>query len=214
MIRHNTVIAAQRYLNTYSPSQWKSMSYLPLSLESPVPSDLDIVKKQIPKDIKQLADEIHLHNNELELYGTKKAKIKLNVLERLKNAPNGKYVVVSGITPTPLGEGKSTTSIGLCQALGAHLKKNVIGCLRQPSQGPTFGKSSHLLSLHHSSYVQVSKVVQPVVVILKSFPWKNSIYISPVIFTLLLLQITSSPHKSMRECFMKIPRTIKRYTIV
>lgn len=134
-------MAAQRYLNTYSPAQWKSMSYLPLNLETPVPSDIDIAKKQIPKDIKQLANEIHLHNNELELYGTKKAKIKLNVLDRLKNAPNGKYIVVSGITPTPLGEGKSTTTIGLCQALGAHLKKNVIGCLRQPSQGPTFGKT-------------------------------------------------------------------------
>jgi methylenetetrahydrofolate dehydrogenase (NADP+)/methenyltetrahydrofolate cyclohydrolase/formyltetrahydrofolate synthetase len=104
--RHNTVVAAQRYLNTYSPSQWKSMTYLPLNIESPVPSDLDIAKKQIPKDIKQLANEIHLHNNELELYGTKKAKVKLNVLDRLKNAPNGKYVVVSGITPTPLGEYK------------------------------------------------------------------------------------------------------------
>ena len=139
-LRHNTIVAAQRYLETYSPAQWKSMNYLPLTLETPVPSDIDIAKKQIPKDIKQLAREIHLHNNELELYGTKKAKIKLNVLDRLKNAPNGKYVVVSGITPTPLGEGKSTTTIGLCQALGAHLKKNVIGCLRQPSQGPTFGK--------------------------------------------------------------------------
>jgi hypothetical protein len=104
--RHNTVVAAQRYLNTYSPSQWKSMTYLPLNIESPVPSDLDIAKKQIQKDIKQLANEIHLHNNELELYGTKKAKVKLNVLERLKNAPNGKYVVVSGITPTPLGKYK------------------------------------------------------------------------------------------------------------
>jgi len=150
IIRYNTVIAAERYLNTYSPSQWKSMTYLPLTLESPVPSDLDIAKKQIPKDIKQLADEIHLHNNELELYGTKKAKIRLNVLERLRNAPNGKYVVVSGITPTPLGEGKSTTTIGLCQALGAHLKKNVIGCLRQPSQGPTFGKQFHLCSARNS----------------------------------------------------------------
>ena len=115
------------------------MSYLPLTLETPVPSDLDVAKKQTPKDIQQLAREIHLHNNELELYGTKKAKVKLNVLDRLNDAENGKYVVVSGITPTPLGEGKSTTTIGLCQALGAHLKKNVIGCLRQPSQGPTFG---------------------------------------------------------------------------
>ena len=52
------------------------MTYLPLKLESPVPSDIDIAEKQIPKDIKQLAREIHLHDNELELYGTKKVKIK------------------------------------------------------------------------------------------------------------------------------------------
>ena len=71
-IRHNTVTAAQCYLKSYAPSQWKSMTYLPLKLESPVPSDIDIAKKQIPKDIKQLAREIHLYDNELELYGTKK----------------------------------------------------------------------------------------------------------------------------------------------
>ena len=52
---------------------------------------------------------------------------------------DGKYVVVAGITPTPLGEGKSTTTIGLTQALGAHLKEPVFACVRQPSQGPTFG---------------------------------------------------------------------------
>ncbi len=50
-----------------------------------------------------------------------------------------RYVVVTGVTPTPLGEGKSTTTIGLAQALGAHLKLNVFACVRQPSQGPTFG---------------------------------------------------------------------------
>ena len=51
---------------------------------------------------------------------------------------NGKYIVVAGITPTPLGEGKSTTTIGLAQALGAHLGKTAFACVRQPSQGPTF----------------------------------------------------------------------------
>ena len=56
------------------------------------------------------------------------------VLNRLKNSTNGKYVVVGGITPTPLGEGKSTTTIGLAQALGAHLKQNTFACVRQPSQ--------------------------------------------------------------------------------
>jgi methylenetetrahydrofolate dehydrogenase (NADP+)/methenyltetrahydrofolate cyclohydrolase/formyltetrahydrofolate synthetase len=52
---------------------------------------------------------------------------------------DGKYIVVAGITPTPLGEGKSTTTIGLVQALGAHLGKSAFACVRQPSQGPTFG---------------------------------------------------------------------------
>ncbi|CAF0892036.1 unnamed protein product [Didymodactylos carnosus] len=139
MLMLNTVTASKRYLDTYSPSQWKTMTYLPLDIKESVPSDLAIAKAQIPKDIQKLAHEIHLHSNELEMYGTKKAKIKLNVLDRLKTSPNGKYVVCTGITPTPLGEGKSTTTLGLCQALGAHLKKNVISCLRQPSQGPTFG---------------------------------------------------------------------------
>lgn len=59
---------------------------------------------------------------------------------RLTNScSNGKYIVVAGITPTPLGEGKSTTTIGLAQALGAHLGKSAFACVRQPSQGPTFG---------------------------------------------------------------------------
>src|SRR5205823_13487523 len=56
-----------------------------------------------------------------------------------EDQPNGKYIVVTAITPTPLGEGKTTTTVGLSQALGAHLGKNVFTCIRQPSQGPTFG---------------------------------------------------------------------------
>lgn len=73
------------------------------------------------------------------MYGTKKAKISLKLLDRMKSGADGKYVVVAGITPTPLGEGKSTTLIGLVQALAAHKKKNAIACMRQPSMGPTFG---------------------------------------------------------------------------
>ncbi|HEX2989540.1 MAG TPA: formate--tetrahydrofolate ligase [Anaerolineales bacterium] len=76
---------------------------------------------------------------QLELYGPYKAKIKLEILERLKNKPNGKYIDVTAITPTPLGEGKTTTTVGLSQALGAHLGRKVITAIRQPSQGPTFG---------------------------------------------------------------------------
>jgi formyltetrahydrofolate synthetase len=76
---------------------------------------------------------------ELEFYGPYKAKVRLNILERLKDVPDGKYVDVTAITPTPLGEGKTTTTVGLSQALGAHLGQRVVTCIRQPSQGPTFG---------------------------------------------------------------------------
>jgi formyltetrahydrofolate synthetase len=87
----------------------------------------------------QVAEELGILPDELELYGPYKAKVKLEILERLKDRPNGKYIDVTAITPTPLGEGKSTTMVGLSQALGAHLDKRVFTCIRQPSQGPTFG---------------------------------------------------------------------------
>ena len=77
--------------------------------------------------------------DELELFGPYKAKVKLEILERLKKRPNGKYIDVTAITPTPLGEGKTTTTVGVSQALGAHLGKTCITVIRQPSQGPTFG---------------------------------------------------------------------------
>ncbi|CAO2586667.1 C-1-tetrahydrofolate synthase, cytoplasmic, partial [Lemmus lemmus] len=101
--------------------------------------DIDISRSCKPKPICSLAREIGLLTEEVELYGDTKAKVLLSALERLKHQPDGKYVVVTGITPTPLGEGKSTTTIGLVQALGAHLNQNVFACVRQPSQGPTFG---------------------------------------------------------------------------
>ncbi|KAB7494407.1 C-1-tetrahydrofolate synthase, cytoplasmic [Armadillidium nasatum] len=101
--------------------------------------DIEIATSQTPKDISELASEIGLLTSEVDLYGKKKAKVSLKVLDRLRHQEDGKYVVVAGITPTPLGEGKSTTTIGLAQALGSQLKKNVFACVRQPSQGPTFG---------------------------------------------------------------------------
>ena len=110
-----------------------------LKLLRPVPSDIEIAQAGKLKPITQIARELGIHENELELYGPYKAKIKLEILERLKNKPNGKYIDVTAITPTPLGEGKTTTTVGLSQALGAHLGRNVITAIRQPSQGPTFG---------------------------------------------------------------------------
>lgn len=111
----------------------------PLRVRRPVPADLDIAQEAKLKPITQLAEELGLLPEELELYGSHKAKVRLEVLERLKDVPNGKYIDVTAITPTPLGEGKTTTTVGLSQALGAGLGKRVFTCIRQPSQGPTFG---------------------------------------------------------------------------
>jgi methylenetetrahydrofolate dehydrogenase (NADP+) / methenyltetrahydrofolate cyclohydrolase / formyltetrahydrofolate synthetase len=110
-----------------------------LKLLTPVPSDIEIAQAGKLKPIMQIAEELGIKADELELFGPYKAKVKLEILERLKKRPNGKYIDVTAITPTPLGEGKSTTMVGLSQALGAHLGKRVFTCIRQPSQGPTFG---------------------------------------------------------------------------
>uniref|UniRef100_A0A8C6RK81 C-1-tetrahydrofolate synthase, cytoplasmic n=1 Tax=Nannospalax galili TaxID=1026970 RepID=A0A8C6RK81_NANGA len=138
MLMQSTVESAQRFLEKFKPGNWK-IQYNNLNLKTPVPSDIDISRSCKPKPIGNLAREIGLLSEEVELYGETKAKVLLSALERLRLQPDGKYVVVTGITPTPLGEGKSTTTIGLVQALGAHLHQNVFACVRQPSQGPTFG---------------------------------------------------------------------------
>ena len=112
---------------------------IPLKLRFPVPSDIEIAQEAELKPINLIAEEVGLLPEELEPHGTYEAKVRLSVLERLKDVPDGKYIDVTAITPTPLGEGKSTTMVGLSQALGAHLGKRVFTCIRQPSQGPTFG---------------------------------------------------------------------------
>lgn len=110
-----------------------------LMRQTPVPSDIQIAQASELKPITQVAEELGLLPEEIELFGPYKAKVKLEVLQRLKDIPDGKYIDVTAITPTPLGEGKTTTTVGLSQALGAHLGKRVMTCIRQPSQGPTFG---------------------------------------------------------------------------
>lgn len=110
-----------------------------IQIKSPVPTDIEIAQNAQLKPIRQVAEELGLIGDELELYGDYKAKVRLDVLKRLSQNPNGKYIDVTAITPTPLGEGKTTTTVGLSQALGAHLGHSVITCIRQPSQGPTFG---------------------------------------------------------------------------
>jgi methylenetetrahydrofolate dehydrogenase (NADP+)/methenyltetrahydrofolate cyclohydrolase/formyltetrahydrofolate synthetase len=103
-----------------------------------VPSDLEIAQAATVKPILEIAAILGLTEDDLDLYGKYKAKVHLDVLEKFKDRPQGKYVDVTAITPTPLGEGKSTTTVGLTQGLG-YIGKKSMTCIRQPSMGPTFG---------------------------------------------------------------------------
>ena len=102
------------------------------------PSDIEIARSTELLPIRDIADSVGLLEDDLEPYGRHKAKINLSVLDRLSERPDGKLVLVTGITPTPAGEGKTVTSIGLSQALWRTGKKAML-CLREPSLGPTFG---------------------------------------------------------------------------
>jgi len=135
-----TVKGTKKAVKKAAPKKIK-FAYKPtkIKLLKPVPSDIDIAQAGKLKQITEVAKELGLKESELELFGPYKAKVKLEVLERLSKRPNGKYIDVTAITPTPLGEGKTTTTVGLSQALGAHLGKKVVTVIRQPSQGPTFG---------------------------------------------------------------------------
>ncbi len=101
-------------------------------------STTEISKLTHPKQILGLATKAGINGDELDLYGNYKAKVSLGVLQRLKQRPDGKLILVSAMTPTRHGEGKTCISIGLTQALG-RLKKRVFLCLREPSLGPAFG---------------------------------------------------------------------------
>lgn len=136
MLLQNVVDSATMYFE-----RQKARAILPLSLklQSPVPSDIAISRAQHPKQITRVAKEVGIAGHELEPYGAYKGKVDLSLLKRLEHRRNGRYVVVTGITPTPLGEGKSTTTMGITQAIGGHLNRIAFANVRQPSQGPTFG---------------------------------------------------------------------------
>ena len=105
-----------------------------------VPSDLAISQAATPQPISEIAGSLGLTPEDLMPFGSTRAKVKLSVLndERFQNKPNGKYIDVTAITPTPFGEGKTTTVVGLTDALG-RIGKRASCCIRQPSMGPTFG---------------------------------------------------------------------------
>ncbi len=111
---------------------------MPVRRVYPVPSDIEIAQAAELIPILEIAEKLGLTEDDLDLHGKYKAKVHLDILKGLKDKPNGKYIDVTAITPTPLGEGKSTTMVGLTQAMGSVLGKNVMCCIRQPSMGPTF----------------------------------------------------------------------------
>jgi formate--tetrahydrofolate ligase len=102
------------------------------------PSDLEIARKATAKPLTEIAAQMGIGSEFLEPYGKSLAKISLDAIDSLKSRPKAKYVVVTAITPTPLGEGKTTTTVGLGQAM-KHIGKKATISLRQPSMGPTFG---------------------------------------------------------------------------
>lgn len=105
---------------------------------SPVPSDLEIAQAASIRPITEISDRLGIDRRHLIPYGLDKAKIHLDVLPDIAGRPRGKYIDVTAITPTPLGEGKTTTVVGLVQGLG-RLGHEAIAAIRQPSLGPTFG---------------------------------------------------------------------------
>jgi formate--tetrahydrofolate ligase len=110
-----------------------------MTTTKPFPSDLEIARSVTPRPIHDVARDLGLREDEIELYGSTKAKVTLDGIRRLEaQNPRGRYVVVTAITPTPLGEGKTTTTVGLAQGLN-RIGKRAAVAIRQPSLGPVFG---------------------------------------------------------------------------
>ena len=119
-------------------------------------SDLDIIKQSKMVDIKTIAKQNKLKNEELFCYGNYMAKVEDSAYERLKNKKDGKLILVTAITPTPTGEGKSTTTIGLVDSL-RRIGKKAIGVIREPSLGPVFGIKGGAAG---GGYAQVNPMVE------------------------------------------------------
>ncbi|MGH3359042.1 MAG: formate--tetrahydrofolate ligase, partial [Nocardioidaceae bacterium] len=116
------------------------------------PSDLQIAQQASLKPLTEIAGAMGIGEHLLEQHGDDVAKIRLEALDELSGRPLAKYVVVSAITPTPLGEGKTTTTVGLGQAF-RHIGKRAAVAIRQPSMGPTFGIKGGAAGGGHSQVV-------------------------------------------------------------
>ncbi len=103
-----------------------------------LPPDIEIARAAKMLPIREIAAKLNIGEDDLEYYGRSKAKVSLDLYHRLDDAPTGKLVLVTAITPTPAGEGKTTTCIGLADGLN-RIGKRATVCLREPSMGPCFG---------------------------------------------------------------------------
>lgn len=120
-------------------------------------SDIEIANSVQMKPIKEVAEKLGIAEDALSLYGNYKAKISASQLEALKDKPDGKLILVTAISPTPAGEGKTTTSVGLVDALAAIGKKAVIA-LREPSLGPVFGIKGGAAGGGHAQVVPMEDI--------------------------------------------------------
>ena len=120
-------------------------------------SDLEIARRARLQRIESIAESLGILPDELEPYGRYKGKIALHALDRFKDKPNGRYICVTGINPTPLGEGKTVVTIGLAQAL-RRLGRRAISTLRQPSMGPVFGIKGGATGGGHSQVVPMDEI--------------------------------------------------------
>ncbi|XP_028808898.1 C-1-tetrahydrofolate synthase, cytoplasmic isoform X4 [Denticeps clupeoides] len=154
MLMENTVKSAKKFLKAFQPGKWPIV-YTKINRQHPQPSDGEISQSCAVKPISSLSSEVGLLSSEVEAYGKSRGKVQLDVLKRTEALPNGKYVVVTGITPTLMGEGKTTTALGLAQALGAHLNMNAFACLRQPTHcntvNVTGGGYSQIIPMEEAS---------------------------------------------------------------
>ncbi|XDV42206.1 hypothetical protein PO909_010913 [Leuciscus waleckii] len=161
MLMKNTVESAKRFLQTYTPGKW-NIVFTKKKPQEPQPSDAVISRSCQSKPVGQLAREVGLFSEEVEPCSRSRAKIRLDVLKRMKKQPDGKYVVVTGITSTPLGEGKRTTALGLAQAFGALLNINAFACVQEPSPGSCFGARGVAVGGGYSQIIPLEEVsLQP-----------------------------------------------------
>ena len=129
-----------------------------MTASSTVPSDIEIAQAAKMEPIQAIAEKMGLTGDDIELYGRNMAKVQLEVIDKLKERPNAKYIVVTAITPTPLGEGKSTTTVGLGQGMEPYRQD----APPSPSASRRWGRPS------------ASKAARPAAATARSCRWRSS----------------------------------------